>query len=261
MGERSARQPATDRRSAAVGGGSRRPLSVAVAQMRSHACDVGAAVAQHVELVDAAATAGAQVVLFPELSLTGYEPDVIDLYQVRVGPDTAALVPLAERCRQRGVHALVGAPIAARDETGRATGLPEIGVLHVDPAGRISHVASKRQLALAEIGIFAAGGAPGGASGRLLIGGHRLALGSASDPAETGAEALLIGGLWLIGGEPQQDGAMRAAAAAGRWVFLAQFCGGTGGGPACGRSGIWQPGGEVAHRLGQESGVVVAQLG
>jgi 5-aminopentanamidase len=261
MGDRTA---AADDRDVSPAGRPRAPLTVAVAQMHSHGGDVGGAVAEHVALLDDASAAGAQVVVFPELSLTGYEPDLVDLYQIRVPAESPALEPLSAKCRRHALHAFVGAPLPALDENGRPTGLPEVATLHVDPSGRIAHAYSKRRLALPEVGIFASGRA----AGRLVLGGHRLVVSSAGEAtgaqpaaeAVAGAEAYLAGGLFLLGAEQQQDAAMQHAAAAGLWVFLAQYCGGTGGGPACGRSGIWQPGGEIAQRLADKPGVVVAKI-
>lgn len=57
--------------------------------------------------------AGARVVVFPELSLTGYE---LDAHAVAV--DDIALAPLVEACAATDALALVGAPV--QDENGRA---------------------------------------------------------------------------------------------------------------------------------------------
>ena len=49
-------------------------LCVAAIQSASIPGDVSANVARHVHLVEIAAQQGADVIVFPELSLTGYEP-------------------------------------------------------------------------------------------------------------------------------------------------------------------------------------------
>jgi predicted amidohydrolase len=161
-------------------------------------------------------------------------------------------------CQQRRVHALVGAPTASGS-------LPQIGVLHIDPRGAVRQIYAKQHLAVGEIGIFSAGTAPG----RLLVNGWKLALAACSDAAaeyhslaasESGADAYLVGALFVIGREPQIDVQMRQAAARGMWVVLAQYSGGTGGGPACGLSGAWGPGGREVTRLGAGPGIAVVDL-
>ncbi len=65
-----------------------------------------------------------RVVVFPELSLTGYELDA-----PAVAPDEAALAPIVGACAKSGAVALVGAPVQDRD------GQVFIAVLQVDAAG------------------------------------------------------------------------------------------------------------------------------
>jgi predicted amidohydrolase len=87
----------------------RSPLAVAVAQPLCIAGDVSANAAAH---ADAIRRADARVVVFPELSLTGYE-----LGAATVDPDGQALRPVIDACDAAGTVALVGAPVA--DAAGR----------------------------------------------------------------------------------------------------------------------------------------------
>jgi predicted amidohydrolase len=64
------------------------------------------------------------VVVFPELSLTGYELDAD-----AVGPDDEALTPIVEACTEMQSIALVGAPVPG--DGGRI----HIGTLQVSDAG------------------------------------------------------------------------------------------------------------------------------
>ena len=140
-----------------------------------------------------------------------------------------------------------------------AGALPQIGVLHVDPRGAVRSVYAKQHLHVGEIGIFGAG-----TSGAVVeIDGWRLALSVCSDAAvdthpaqavEAGADAYLVGALYVIGSEGRIDQQMHAATAQGLWAVLAQYSGGTGGGPACGLSGAWRPDGSEVVRLGAGSG-------
>jgi len=96
-------------------------LTVAVVQPPCIACDVAGNAQQH---ADAVRRAQARVVVFPELSLTGYELDA-----PAVAPDEAALAPIVGACAKSGAVALVGAPVQDRD------GQVFIAVLQVDAAG------------------------------------------------------------------------------------------------------------------------------
>src|SRR5256885_4498997 len=78
------------------------PLLRAVAQPECVPYDVAANALAHAEIVG---RAGARVVVFPELSLTGYELDAPPLTA-----DDPRLAPLVEACRETGSLALAGAP-------------------------------------------------------------------------------------------------------------------------------------------------------
>ncbi len=230
--------------------------------MHSHGGDVAASVAEHLDLLELAARRGAHLVVFPELSLTGYEPELVDLHRLRYGPESPQLRPLAAACRRLRMHALVGAPIAQEDPLD----LPEVGVLHLDPGGRITHRYSKQLLTIGETGIFGVGKLPG----LVTLRGHALAIGLCADsrppeqPARVrdgGAEAYLLGGVFPIGAEHRIEQQMHTVTGAGLWAVLAQYCGGTGIGPACGGSGIWRPDGAIWERLDSAAGVALVELG
>ncbi len=236
----------------------RAPLRVAAVQCVAHPGDVAGTAAEHAQQIAEAAEAGAAVVLFPELSLTGYEPDLIDLHGIRIGVDSPVLQPIITVCRRRKVHGLVGAPTAGG-------ALPQIGVLHIDPRGGVRLAYTKQHLEVGEIGIFGAGTS----TGLLDVGGWRLALSVCSDAVATahaasaraaGADAYLIAALFVIGSEHRMDEQMRRATGGSMWAVLAQYSGGTGGGPACGLSGAWRPDGSEAVRLGAGPGVAVVDL-
>ncbi|MFE2990616.1 nitrilase-related carbon-nitrogen hydrolase [Streptomyces sp. NPDC059262] len=76
---------------------------IAVAQPRCTAYDVTANAVAHAEAVRAA---DARVVVFPEMSLTGYELDAVPVL-----PDDERLAPIVAACAETGALALVGAPV------------------------------------------------------------------------------------------------------------------------------------------------------
>ena len=252
-------------------GAPRPPLRVAAVQDGSVDGDVPANVERHVSWIERAADDGASLAVFPELSVTGYDPDLIDLHRMRVDATDARLDPIRAACRRRRLHALIGAPVGPDRGTGASNGgafgpvPPRIGVLHISPTGAIAPAYHKCHLDTGEIGIFAAGTA----AGLVDINGWRIGLAVGRDaavPAHAeqligmGADVYAVAALFRLGSDERMAGQMAAAAARGLWVVLAQYCGGTGGGPACGRSGVWSPGGEERVRLGTRPGLAVVDV-
>lgn len=227
----------------------RQPLVLAVAQPPCAPRDVAANVAAHAAVVRGA---GARVVVFPEMSLTGYELDA-----PAITADDPRLAPVVEACADAGATALVGGPV--RGDAGRA----HIGVIAVDGAG--ATVAYRKMwLGGAECDRFT----PSDEPAVLAIDGWRLGLAvcrdagvpqHAADTAALGIDAYVAGVV-----EREEDAAVpdeRARRVANDhrvWVAVASFAGSTGGGydHAAGRSGIWSPGGVVVARAGTEVGAV-----
>jgi predicted amidohydrolase len=225
-------------------------LRIAAAQPATVACDVRANALAHAEAVD---RGGVRVVVFPELSLTGYEFDA-----PAVEPGDLRLAPLVDACRAAGAIALVGAPVA-----GVGSGARTIGVLAVDGNGaRVAY--RKMWLGSAESGCFA----PGTAPAVLDIDGWRIGLAVCRDtgiPEHAAATAALGIDVYAAGVlETAEDAhvpderARRIAAAHGVWVAIASFAGSTGEGydHAAGGSGIWSPDGSVVDRVGSEIGAM-----
>jgi predicted amidohydrolase len=69
-------------------------------------------------------SARARVIVFPELSLTGYELDAEPVW-----PGGEALMSIVEACAESNSLALVGAPVAA------INGRPHIGTLKIGADG------------------------------------------------------------------------------------------------------------------------------
>ena len=227
------------------------PLSICVAQPSCVPYDVAANAVTHAATIRAA---GTRVVVFPELSLTGYELDA-----PAIRPDDARLTPIIEACAETGSLALVGAPVEG--EAGR----PYIGMLAIDGTG--ADVAYRKMwLGGAESDRFA----PGPEPAVLDVDGWRLGLAickdtgieqHASDTAALGIDAYVAGVLESAeDAEVQPARARRIASTHGVWVALASFAGGTGGGydDAAGGSGIWSADGVVVSQAGNETGAIVS---
>ncbi len=222
---------------------------MAVAQPLCVSHDVAANAVRHADTVR---SAGARVVVFPELSLTGYE-----LAAEAITAGDPRLSPVVEACAETTATALVGAPV--RDDTGG----PYIATLAIDGTG--AAVAYRKMwLGAAEAERFAAGTEPA----VLTVDGWRLGLAickdtgvarHAADTAALGIDAYLAGTVKSAEEAGLQDErARRIATEHGVWVAVASFAGSTGGGytQAAGRSGIWAADGLAVASAGPETGAV-----
>jgi len=226
----------------------RAALGVAVAQPRCVAADVTANARTHAETV---CDAQARVVVFPELSLTGYE---LEADPVPAGG--AALRPIVEACGQTGAVAFAGAPV---EENGRRY----IAALRIDGDGA-AVAYRKAHLGGDEPARFA----PGDGPAVVTVDGWRLGMGICKDTgvhdhtaatAELGVDIYVAGLVHRPEELDEQDGRGRRIAAACRsYVAFASFAGPTGGGyhATAGESTIWSPDGEVIARAGDAPGEI-----
>ena len=199
---------------------------------------------------DTVRVARARVVVFPELSLTGYE---LDAPAITAGDPR--LAPIVDACAQTGTLALVGAPL--QGEADRS----HIAMLAVDGTGA-SVAYRKMWLGSAEAERFT----PGGAPAVLAVDGWRLGLGICKDtgvPQHASDTAALVIDAYVAGtaklpdeADLQADRARRIATDHHVWVAVASFAGPTGGGydRTAGRSGIWAPDGALIAQAGPEPG-------
>ncbi|MEO3744468.1 carbon-nitrogen hydrolase family protein [Plantactinospora sp. B5E13] len=225
------------------------PLVIAVAQPPTTTYDVVANVAAHADAVRAAA---ARVVVFPELSLTGYELDAAP-----VDADDPRLAPLVGACAVTGTTALVGAPV--RGESGRE----HIGMLAVDGGG--ARVVYRKVHVHESEARFS----PGDGPVVLDVDGWRLGLAICRDTRFAGHDAATAALGMDVYVAAVLDHARDAHVPAERarrvvgdhrvWVATASFAGGTGGGfdPAAGGSAIWGPDGGLLGQAGSEPGEIV----
>lgn len=84
-------------------------FTLAAAQSCAVSCDVEANLQQHLRLVQAAARHGVQWLVFPELSLTGYELPHLQSLAAQITPET--LAPLQDAAPQWGMAITVGLPV------------------------------------------------------------------------------------------------------------------------------------------------------
>jgi predicted amidohydrolase len=233
-------------------------LHIAVAQPRTSPADIPANVEEHVRLIADAAADGADVCVFPELSLTGYELDAIASDpRCRIGKDDPRLEPLRQACRDGGIHALVG---VALEEGGQLL----LATLVFGPSGDTVDHYAKQHLHGHELDLFT----PGTRHVVLDIGGCRLGLAICYDAAvprharelsQAGAEVYVVSALFGVGSEDRLREQVARAAGLGMWVALSQYSGTTGPFETFGGSGVWRPDGVAVAELGKEiSAYIVA---
>ncbi|GAA4013187.1 carbon-nitrogen hydrolase family protein [Allokutzneria multivorans] len=220
----------------------REPLVIAVTQPLCVSHEVAANAKIHAETVRAA---DARVVVFPELSLTGYELDASV-----VAADDPRLEPIVEACSETGSIALVGAPVPGK----------HIAMLAVDASGA-SVVYKKNNLYGKENELFE----PGSPT-VFTVDGWRLGLAICRDTgiAEHTAATVALGIDAYVAGvvEDQPDvvaeRAHRIATTHSVYVAVSSFAGPTGGGFAetAARSGIWAPDGTLIAFAGTDVGAV-----
>lgn len=122
-------------------------MRVALAQISSHPGKVVENLDRHLEAIEVSAAQGAELVVFPELSLCGYEPE--RLGSLAFFPDADALFdPLRAFAARHALTCVVGAPLRI---PGGAR--PRIALFVYKPCGAV-HVIEKRFLHQDELPYF-----------------------------------------------------------------------------------------------------------
>lgn len=224
-------------------------LSIAAAQPVCVAHDVEANAFAHANAVRSAAS---RLVVFPELSLTGYE---LDAPAVSCSDDR--LAPIVGACHAADAVALVGAPI---EHDGRAY----IAALRIDRAG--VHVAyRKTHLGGDELDRFTRGDGPTA----IDVDGRRVGIGICKDTgtdehvngvADLGVDLYVAGLVHHVSELAEQDRRGRRIALRCRVpVVFASFAGPTGGGfdHTAGTSSAWADDGTQLARANADPGETI----
>lgn len=125
-------------------------MKLIAAQIRSVAGDYEKNIAKHIKAVHTAAGHGANVVVFPELSLTGYEPKLAEA--LALYPTDSCLDVFQRLSDQYGMLIAVGAPTKGLEGT-------EISMISFQP-GLARTCYSKQHLHADELPYFAPGSQP-----------------------------------------------------------------------------------------------------
>ncbi len=233
-------------------------LTLAAAQTVSIAGDVATNIQRHLSFMRAAAEHGVQLLVFPELSLTGYEPSLVA--ELAIAPDDAVLAPLREMARELRLTAVVGMPIRLAPEAGVL-----IAALVMGADGSLA-VYTKQHLHPGEEAAFV----PGHGGAALELGDERVALAVCADfshashprqAAEAHATVYAAGVLISEGGYVKDSVLLQGHAAEhGLLVLMANHGGPSGGYVCAGRSAIWAADGDLlAAAPGVGDALVIAR--
>ncbi|MFJ5253750.1 carbon-nitrogen hydrolase family protein [Pseudomonas sp. NPDC088414] len=233
-------------------------FTIAAAQSFSVAGDLAANIACHLRFMAVAAEQGVELLVFPELSLTGYEGQMAA--DLAIDPQDTMLQPLRDCARELGLTAVVGMPIRHEDSAQVL-----IGALTLAGDGSLK-VYSKQHLHSGEE-LFYASGAGGSA---LRIGSDTVALAVCADfshashaaaAAEVGADLYAAGVLIGEKGYGVDSAILQGYAQNHSMaVLMANHAGLTGGWQSAGRSAVWSENGTlVAAAPGPGELLVVAR--
>lgn len=246
------------------------PRPVAAAQTIPRRGDITANLAEHVRLVELAAAKSVELLVFPELSLTGYELDLASA--LAFSEQDARLAPLRELARACDMTLVVGAPIRLNERL-------YIGAFILSADGSLDLYTKQRLGAFppdvnpagvvppAEASVFH----PGDRDPLLRVAGHTAAVAVCADigdpshakrAAERGATCYITSS-FVIPEDYASDTARLEGYARQHSlnVVFSNYGGPSGGLPSAGCSSIWSAQGAVLARLeASGSGLAMAEL-
>lgn len=234
-------------------------MRIAAAQTPSVAGDIASNLDTHLRFIAAARVEGVQLLVFPELSLCGYELPL--LRDCTLSPDDARLAPLRAAAVETGMTIIAGAPLI---DDGAAQ--PCIASITFRPDG--STATYRKQYLHAGEEVHVQPG-PRGAQVHALH-GQRYVEAICADTthaehaqaaADAGATLYVAGVLISNGGYETDATLLRRYAEEHRMTVLMANHGAPSGGYACaGKSAIWAPDGTlIAQAAGPGNYLVIAE--
>lgn len=228
---------------------------IAAAQITVKRGAVSENIESHLQLIAKAAEQKAQVIVFPELSLTGYEPDLAA--ELAFTAQDPRLAPLHEAAQRYEMTIIVGAPLRLEDKQCIAA-----WILQADGT---SSIYTKHHLHAGEERYFS----PASLNPMFTLHQERAALAICADtthPEHAAHAAAQQASLYLAGVLITPQGyaadATQLQGYAQQYkmlVVLANFGGASGGHESAGKSAIWSPQGNCLAMLkDQGDGLVIA---
>ena len=231
-------------------------LVIAAAQAVSLRGDVETNVEHHLRLAELAVARRASVVVYPELSLTGYELDLAE--ELAFAPDDARLAPLSAAADASGATLIVGAPV--RLERGLHIGAFVLAP-GAPPAIYTKHHVHESERPPFVSGILDPAVEVSGLDAALAICADINHPGHAARAAERGARLFLAGVVSAPDGYELESGRLATYARQHSMVTVMANAGADASSfPTAGRSAIWDDAGRlVARHDGLGAGLVLAR--
>lgn len=231
-------------------------FKIAAAQVASVRGDIAGNIQTHAAAITSAAERGVSVLVFPELSLIGYEPDLAA--ELAITATDERLAPLAALARQHLMAVVVGASL--RNPKGK----PGLGAILFAADGS-TRTYAKMYLGGSEPSYFEPGGAPLSFTTR----GETVGLAICADAAKPShPEAYADGGATVyaagvfLNAEWHVTDSPRLAGYASRFrmlVVMANHGASVGTHTSIGKSAVWAPDGALlVEAKGTESSLVIA---
>jgi predicted amidohydrolase len=231
-------------------------LTIAAAQSASIAGDVAQNVARHVQFAKLAAQHDVKLLVFPELSLTGYE--LARARSLEIRPDATVLEPLRRLAQEAQMTIVAGAPLAGENDQFH------IGALIFRRDGSV-HTHTKEFLHGSEVEVFTSG--PGGPLLQIEDASVGLAICADITHTEHAARARARGAnVYAAGVLISEKGyagdtafLSQYAREHGMAVLMANYSGTSGGWVSAGKSAILSEDGTVvAASTGTEEELIIA---
>lgn len=218
-------------------------MIIAAAQLRCAAGDIEVNIQRHLQTAEQAAAHNVNFLLFPELSLTGYEPDLAG--QLAMTLQDLRLAVLRDSAMRHQMTLVCGAPLRSSDADALY-----IGAIVFAPDGTL-YSYTKQHLHGPEATIFTAGqGGP-----LLQVQQEQVGLAICADilsdthpqhAADCGATVYAAGVLITKKSYPLESGLLQRYAEKHRMVvILSNHCAPTGGWEPAGQSAIWDDSGRL----------------
>ncbi|MGW6941972.1 carbon-nitrogen hydrolase family protein [Streptomyces xanthophaeus] len=230
-------------------------MKIAAAQLTCLPCDVRANAARAAGLAERARDQGAELIVFPELTLTGYE---LEALAADPGLWTPADDPRLDPLRSAGIATAVNVALPGPGPR------PLIATLVHDADGAHVTTYAKQHLYRHEQEHFAAGEG----DGRFELGGIRFSVGICFDnhfpelaarAAADGVRVHLASSLYGTGDGIGERASVHPAIAEehGLYVVLANHVGPAGPWTGCGGAAVWAPGGALLAEADDRTACVV----
>jgi predicted amidohydrolase len=230
-------------------------LKIAVAQVPSVKGNISKNIETHLLAIEKASTLGVSYIVFPELSLTGYEPELA--IKLAFSPDDKRLKPLINAAIKNNIKIGVGAPLNNHGDS-------KIGLIVISSTGSID-IYEKMHLHSGEDAFFS----KGASHYSLTINQTKIANAICADTNheshvrhcfELGASVYIAGVLITAGGYESDTQALEYYARKyNMLVAIANHTQSTGGWAPIGKSAIWSNKGLLVRACETQSALLVAE--